>query len=589
VFTTECERAMMLMRARLSGEEQRVGLDENGGVATVAEAYLSVLKDRGVSRLFVNAGTDFAPIVEAYARRKQSGLDFPELVVCAHENLAISMAHGAYLGDGRVQAVMVHTSVGTANAVCGTFNASTDRIPILLTAGRSPLFEDSVLGSRDGTIHWPQEMYDQASLVRELVKWDYELRDAVQVAAVVDRAIDIAMTAPRGPVYLSLPREVLARDASGAVPPRRNAVPTDASPSPDAVGRLADLLAGASFPVFVATASGIDPDTAALLGQLCDEYSIAVLESRPRCYNVDPSHPLHIGYDLSAASNADVLCFLDVDVPWIPAAATPPADAIVVQCGPDPHFSRYPIRTHRSDLSVTASVGNLLAALATALPARGGDRRRRAAIERVAATTRSRISEQLATASRADGPITKTFMNWALAQVLPHDASVVSEYWIRPELLPRVGPLSYFGTPPAGGLGWGLPAAMGLKLARPERTVIAAVGDGAYMFANPAACHHAMAMHDIPVLTVICANRRWTAVQRSALGMYPEGHAAGAGQLSPLAELGPAVAFEQYAAASGGYGEAVTDRGDLVPALRRALHAVEAEHRQAVVNVSCED
>jgi acetolactate synthase I/II/III large subunit len=568
-----------------------VGLQDNGGVATVAEAYLSVLKDRGVSRLFVNAGTDFAPLVEAYARQKQSGRDFPELVVCAHENLAISMAHGAYLGDGRVQAVMVHTSVGTANAVCGTFNASTDRIPILLTAGRSPLFEDSVLGSRDGSIHWPQEMYDQASLVRELVKWDYELRDGVQVAAVVDRAIDIAMTAPRGPVYLSLPREVLARDASGAVPARRNALPTDASPSPDAIDRLADLLADASFPVFVACASGTAPGSADLLGQLCDEYSIGVLESRPRCYNVATSHPLHIGYDVRAAPDADVLCFLDVDVPWIPAAAAPPADATVVQCGPDPHFSRYPIRTHRSDLSVTASVGNLLEALAAALPARRGriDKRRRAAIEQAAATSRARVSDQLAAAGSAAGPINKTFMNWALAQVLPDDASVVSEYWIRPELQARRGPLSYFGTPPAGGLGWGLPAAIGFKLARPERTVISAVGDGAYMFANPAACHHAMAMHDIPVLTVICANRKWTAVQRSALGMYPEGHAAGAGQLSALAELGPAVAFEQYAVASGGYGEAVTDRADLVPALRRALHAVQAEQRQAVVNVSCED
>ena len=568
-----------------------MGVHENGVVTTVAEAYLSVLKDRGVSRLFVNAGTDFAPIVEAYARQKQSGLDFPELVVCAHENLAISMAHGAYLGDGRVQAVMVHTSVGTANAVCGTFNAATDRIPILLAAGRSPLFEDSVLGSRDGTIHWAQEMYDQASMVREFVKWDYELRDGVQVAAVLHRAIDIAMTAPRGPAYLSLPREVLARDASGTVPPRQSATPTDASPAADAVDQLADLLAGASFPVFVTAASGIDPGTAAQLGQLCDEYSIGLLEFRPRCYNVSTSHPLHIGYDLGAAGNADVLCFLDMDVPWIPAMAVPPADAIVVQCGPDPHYSRYPIRTHRSDLSVTASVGNLLAALATALPGRSDriDKRRRAAIERAAADSRSRIGERLAAAAGADGPITKAFMNWALAQALPQDASVVSEYWARPELLTRGEPLSYFGTPPAGGLGWGLPAAIGLKLARPERTVIAAVGDGAYMFANPAACHHAMAMHDIPVLTVVCANRKWTAVQGSALGMYPEGHAAGAGQLTPLAELGPAVAFEQYAAASGGYGEAVADRRDLVPALGRALHAVQAEHRQAVVNVSCED
>jgi acetolactate synthase-1/2/3 large subunit len=561
------------------------------GAVTVAESYLSVLKDRGVSRLFVNAGTDFAPLVEAYARQKQSGLDFPELVVCTHENLAISMAHGAYLGDGRVQAVMLHTSVGTANAVCGVFNAATDRIPILLTAGRSPLFEDSVLGSRDGTIHWAQEMYDQASMVREFVKWDYELRDGVQVAAVVDRAIDMAMTAPRGPVYLSLPREVLARDASAGQPARRTATPTDAYPDAAAVGRLADLLAAARFPVFVTAASGTDPATADLLGQLSDEHSIGMLEFRPRACNVAADHPLHIGYDLGAASDADVLCFLDMDVPWIPAAGSPPDGATVIQCGPDPHFSRYPIRTHRSDLSITASTRNLLTALAAAMAGRSGGagNPRRAVIERAATASRSIIGERLAAAGRADGPITKTFMNWALAQVMPRDASVVSEYWARPELLPLAGPLSFFGTPPAGGLGWGLPAAIGLKLARPERTVICAVGDGAYMFANPAACHHAMAMHDLPVLTIICANRKWTAVQGSALGMYPEGHAAAAGQLTPLADLGPAVAFEQYAAASGGYGEAVADRANLVPALSRALHAVQVENRQAVLNVTCAD
>src|SRR5262249_2511349 len=192
------------------------------------------------------------------------------------------MAHGAYLGDGRVQAVMVHTSVGTANAVCGTFNAATDRIPILLAAGRTPLFEDSVLGSRDGAIHWAQEMYDQASMVREFVKWDYELRDGVQVAAVLDRAVDLAMAAPRGPVYLSLPPAVLARDAAAGIPAGASAIPTDAAPDPATVDRLADLLAAARFPVFVTASSGRDAATPALLGQLCDEYSIGVLESRPR-------------------------------------------------------------------------------------------------------------------------------------------------------------------------------------------------------------------------------------------------------------------------------------------------------------------
>jgi len=98
-------------------------------------------------------------------------------------------------------------------------------------------------------------------------------------------------------------------------------VPSDAAPAAEAVERLADLPASTRFPVFVTASSGIEPGTADLLGRLCDEYSIGVLESRPRCYNVAPDHPLHAGYDLGAvAPEADVLCFLDMDVPWIPDA-----------------------------------------------------------------------------------------------------------------------------------------------------------------------------------------------------------------------------------------------------------------------------
>jgi len=170
---------------------------------TVAEAFLVRLRQRGVDRLFVNSGTDFAPLVEAYARREESGLDLPDVVVCSHENVAVSMAHGSYLGDGRVQAVMLHTSVGTANAVCAVYNAARSRVPILLTAGRTPLFEHSRLGARDAGIHWAQEMFDQAGMLRELVGWDYELRDGAHVNDVVDRALDVACTEPRGPASTS--------------------------------------------------------------------------------------------------------------------------------------------------------------------------------------------------------------------------------------------------------------------------------------------------------------------------------------------------------------------------------------------------
>src|ERR1700743_3112847 len=119
-----------------------------------AEASLAALRARGIRRLFVNAGTDFAPLVEAYARQPETHLRLPEIIVAPHENVAVSMAHGAFLAEGGPQAVMVHTSVGTANAVCGIINASRARVPILLTAGRSPLFEDTVPGSRNLGIHW---------------------------------------------------------------------------------------------------------------------------------------------------------------------------------------------------------------------------------------------------------------------------------------------------------------------------------------------------------------------------------------------------------------------------------------------------
>ena len=183
---------------------------------SVASAYLELLADRGVDYLFGNAGTDFAPIVEAYAQAEQQGTKVPAPILATHENLAVSMAHGYAMLTRKIPAVMVHVSVGTANMVCGAMNAARENVAILLTAGRTPLNEAGPLGARDGYIHWAQEMFDQAGMLRELVKWDYELRNGEQLETVVDRALAIAASEPRGPVYLSLPREVIAAPAGNA-------------------------------------------------------------------------------------------------------------------------------------------------------------------------------------------------------------------------------------------------------------------------------------------------------------------------------------------------------------------------------------
>jgi acetolactate synthase-1/2/3 large subunit len=149
-------------------------------------------------------------------------------------------------------------------------------------------------------------------------------------------------------------------------------------------------------------------------------------------------------------------------------------------------------------------------------------------------------------------------------------------------------PGTYFLNSTAGGLGWGFPAALGARQAAPDRVVIAVQGDGAYMFANPAACHQAAKMHDLPVLVVVFNNQHWQAVEQSTLAVYPDGatreyvrrHG-----VAPLSGLESMPDFEKYAEASGGYGEKVTAREQLVPALRRALHAVQVERRHALLNV----
>src|SRR5690606_13781040 len=141
--------------------ERRTVKRKTISVETVAEAYLTLLAERGIEYLFVNGGTDFAPIVEAVAALDAKGGRKPNIVSVGHENVAVSMAHGYFLISGRPQAVMFHVNVGTANGINALANAARDNIPLLFTAGRNPITEFGRPGSRDTGIQWGQEMFDQ--------------------------------------------------------------------------------------------------------------------------------------------------------------------------------------------------------------------------------------------------------------------------------------------------------------------------------------------------------------------------------------------------------------------------------------------
>ncbi len=558
---------------------------------TAADAWLGLLAARGIEYLFANGGTDFAPVVEAYAKGQKLGWKLPQIVTVPHENMGIAMAHGYAMVTGRPQAMMVHVGVGTANAINGLINASRQNIPILFTAGRTPITESgAVTAARNNYIHWAQEHFDQGGMLREFMKWDYELRHAEQVETVVDRALAIAKSEPQGPVYVTLPREVLASPFTSAFGLKSSISP--ASPpaaDPATFEEAARLLAEAKHPLLITANGGRTAESSQAIEQLAQNLAVPVVHYRPRYLALSTEHPMHCGWDPHALlKEADVVLVVDCDVPWIPKEGGPKAGAKVIHIGPDPLFARYPLRGFRTDLALTGAVAPTLQALWRAAQKQAvsvkqiEDRRK-------AITELSKAIREKARGGSTPMPasITGKWLSACMNKLLDASTVLVNEYPTVLEEMTIREPLRYFGNPSAGGLGWGMGAALGVKLASPDKTVICAVGDGAYMFGNPTAVHFVSEAMRLPMLFVIANNARWAAVHRSTLATYPKGNAAEMKE-PPFATLEPSPRFEHVIQASGGHGERVSEPKALMPALEKALKIVKEEKRQALVNVCLE-
>ncbi len=563
---------------------KRSGKSALKGPETVAGAYLSLLKDRGVDWLFANAGTDFSPIIEALVHGRKNAIPMPEALPIAHETTAVGMAHGVWLVTGRPQAVMVHVNVGTANALMGLINASRDQVPMLFTSGRTPLTEMGRHGARDVPIHWGQEMFDQGAMLRELVKFDYELRYPEQVATVVDRALSVAMSEPRGPVYLSLPREALAEPWRGEATPPTPALQAASPPAPDpkALAEAVKLLAKAKRPLIIAgrgDAAGFDA-----VGPFAETCGIPVVHFWPARLAVSTESPMHAGFDVGPwIERADAILVLDVMVPWLPARHRLAEGVRIIHVGPDPAFHRIPMRSFPGDLFITANATETVRQLHAALAGRTGlaTRRRMFAAE----IAEQRQARAAALSRPPSGPLTNAWVSRVLSDALGDDAIIFGELGLDPSAMRLTHANAWFGHPIAAGLGWGLPAALGAKLACPDATVVAGVGDGSFMFANPVASQQTAAAHDLPILTIVFNNGIWNAVRRATTALYPKGHAVGLNDVMPLTSLSPSPAFEKVVEAAGGWGCRVETAEALPGAIAEALRVVRVERRQALLNV----
>ncbi len=557
---------------------------------SVAESLLRALKRRGIDYVLANAGTDFAPVIEGLVKLSGERGAIPRFITVPHENLAMAMAHGYYQVAGKPAGVMVHVTVGTGNTICALMNAARDNVPLLLMAGRTPLTQSGHIASRSAPIHWGQENFDQAGVVREYTKWDFELRAGQPVDEVLGRALDVALAEPRGPVYLTLPREVLAdtaRTPGRALPPTEFASP---QPSPQHIDQLADWVAAAEWPMILTSNLGRDTAAVAVLGALAERHAIPVAQPHASCVNLPASHAFNTGHaGTELLGKADLIIVADCEVPWYPRYFTPRADAKVVHLGVDPLWARYPLRSFPAQLAIPGSSRSALALLDRALQSRQLDQKaadkRRAAV----ATFRAAVQEKLvATNARArtERPIRYSYLGACVADALPKGSIVITELGVGADHLGLEEPGTLLGVSIGGGLGFGLGASLGAKLAAPDRMVVSTIGDGSYMFGNPTPFHLVSRAANLPTLTILCNNGRWQAVESATRVVYPDGVAAHAAEM-PLVELQPSPEFTKVAEASDAWARRVDDPADLPKALHAALSAV-AGGRQALLDVRME-
>ncbi|MEM7342933.1 MAG: thiamine pyrophosphate-requiring protein [Chloroflexota bacterium] len=555
-----------------------------------ADGLLTGLKQMGVDYIFGNTGTDYPPIIGSLGRFQQAGeigKSVPHTVTVPHENVAVHMAYGAYLATGNPQVVMVHTNVGTANTLNGIINANRAQVPMIIIAGRAPVTEAFDHTSKPGFIHWGQEMFDQASMVRENVKWDYHISsdNVVELDLILQRAVGMATAYPPGPVYLTFVPESMERMVDL---PEQFTPPTPVSkPQPDVeqVNQIGRWLAEAERPVLVTGGTSRDHTILPALVALAEHLSLPVASLNPRNLHFPFNHPLYLGRNPhKAVVEADFIINLETDVPYMPIHGQPLTDTRVVHIGPEPLFQRYPRRGYRSDAFIASDSAAFLNALqaATTPPSTSVSQQRTTwanGLREAEAAARQRQVEQ----AQQSGVMNFGWISKCIADVVDDDIIVFREFDLNEDYLNRDQPGTYFGQANAGGLGWGMGCALGFRLANPEKVVLTTTGDGCYYFNAPAAAHSVANAQNLPGLTIVFNNAKWGTVVRHTNRWYAELEEPN----PPLTSLGPHADFQTIIEAFGGYGERVERPTDLPAALERALHEVKANGRQALINVIC--
>ena len=525
------------------------------------EAFLALLESEGVSHLFGNPGTTELPIMAALPGRPAM-----TYVMAMHEALVVAMADGYSRASGNLSACNVHVAPGLGNAMGSLFNANWMGSPIVVTAGQ----QEQGHGLTEPMLYAPL-----VPIAQPLVKWAVEVNRLQDLPRIVRRAAKVAMTPPTGPVFISLPGDVLnQQDALELGRPTR--VDTAGRPSDAALDRLADRLLAARRPVLLAGHEIATSDALAEAAAVAELLGAPVYQQTV-CDGAHflSEHPTFMGgltrdqrdvretlspYDLMFCIGSDVLrmsVFSETD--------PMPDGMALVQLGlRDWEMGKnYP-----AEIALRADVKESLAALAGAIERkRGADgaAKAAAAIAALAPSNWSAKREALRARvlARADTtPIPPELAMLRIVDALPADAVIVEEGILSGRSLPALYPFrdakALFGLG-SGGIGFAMPGAVGVQLALPDRPVVAVIGDGSAMFSIQALWTAANAK--CPITYVIANNGGYRIIKERLKAFH------GVERYTGMEFKDPPIDFTGLARSMGVAAQRISDPDEIAPAI----------------------
>jgi thiamine pyrophosphate-dependent acetolactate synthase large subunit-like protein len=453
------------------------------------------------------------------------------MVTCPSEVTAISIADGYARITGQPQAVLVHVDVGTQALGQGVHNASIGRAPVFILAGLCPFTESGELtGSKTEYSNWLQDAHDQTAIVRQYCRYTGEIRTGLNAKQMIGRALQFAKSAPKGPVYLTVAREVLAQEMEPCSLQQAQWVPIGPTALPnDAVQDISIALVQAKRPLIITGYSGRDRRTPELLVALADLIpGIRVHDTGGSDMCFPASHLASEGFRLSmdeCTKDADVILLLDCDIPWTPSKNPPSKDAKIYHIDIDPlneqlRVSFFPAHGRWRADSFTAltqlveHIKSDRALLETLLGSAYAARKGRQAKAHEARLAAIKSHVRLGDTEHLNGHNVGSLMQSELPNSTRFVVEAVTNSMIMHDQLQPNVPGTWINCG-ATGIGWSNGAALGVKMALQDQgknenvksdMVVQVVGDGSFMCAAPSSALWVASKHQIPILTVLLNN-----------------------------------------------------------------------------------